>query len=48
MLTHGHFTEADDLDYEWLSSDPNVDKEVARAKVYSIFMERSKILFNND
>ena len=48
MLTHGHFTEADDLDYEWLSNDPKADKEAARQKVYSIFMERSKILFNND
>ena len=48
MLTHGHFTEVEDLDYEWLSSDPETDKEAVRKKVYSIFKERSSILFNND
>ena len=48
MLTHGHFTEVEDLDYEWLSTDPEADKEAVRKKVYSIFKERSSILFNND
>ena len=48
MLTHGHFTEVEELDYEWLSTDPETDKEAVRKKVYSIFKERSSILFNND
>ena len=48
MLTHGLFTEASELDYDWLGSGPEVDREAVRQKVYSIFMERSSILFNND
>ena len=48
MLTHGLFTESSELDYDWIGSGPDVDRDAVRQKVYSIFMERSSILFNND
>ena len=50
MVQHELFTATDEesLQYEWICDSEKEDPEVVRQKVYSIFMERSSILFNND
>jgi hypothetical protein len=51
ILIHSLFSEVDKslLDYEWVTKSDDSDKfDSVRAKVYSIFLERSSILFASD
>lgn len=49
MLQHEIFTsDEESLHYPWLCDSEEGDSEAVRAKLYSIFLERSSILFQND
>ena len=49
ILTHEVFTgDEESLQYPWLCDNETGDSEAVRQKLYSIFLERSSILFQTD